>query len=179
MSYALVINNAVTAEQGALPDSARRLDTQQWVLGLPAAGVTLQHACGWYAVTDVAKPADTPTVTTDRSLTLVAGVPTVTWTSRPKTQAEIDSATAAANQATIQTQAQGALATNTTALGLPDPTPGNTTYLAIGSPTNVQVTAQVRALTQQNNALSAQVVALTQQNNKLIRLALGLFDSTS
>lgn len=56
------------------------------------------------------------------------------------------------NQATIAQQAQGALATNNT-------------YLGLASPTNAQVAAQVKAL--------------TQQNNRLIRLALGLFDGTS
>lgn len=48
--------------------------------------------------------------------------------------------TRTANQSTIIRQAQGALTTNTT-------------YLAIGSPSNAQVVAQVRALTQQNNRI--------------------------
>lgn len=51
------------------------------------------------------------------------------------------------NQATLQSQAAGAIA-------------NNATYLAIGSPTNAQVVAQVRAL--------------TQQNNKIIRVLLGV-----
>ena len=87
--------------------------------------------------------------------------------------------TLTSNQITLRQQAQAALATNAAALALPDPTPNNTTYLAIGSPSNAQVVAQVRALTQQNNALVAQVTALTQQNNKLIRLALSQFDATT
>lgn len=44
------------------------------------------------------------------------------------------------NQATIMRQAQGALT-------------ANATYLAAGQPTNAQVVAQVRALTQQNNRI--------------------------
>jgi hypothetical protein len=100
VSYALVTSGTVQSE-GGLPASARRLDTQEWVMGLATAPVNLQQATGWYLVKDVAKPADTQTNTTDRSVTLVAGVPTVTWTSRPKTQAEIDAATATTNNAAI------------------------------------------------------------------------------
>lgn len=66
--------------------------------------------------------------------------------------AAVLAATAAANQATIQQQAAAAL-TN------------NVAYLAIGSPTNAQVVAQVAAMTRQLDAL--------------IRLALGKFDATS
>ncbi len=84
-----------------------------------------------------------------------------------------------ANLLLLRTQAQAALATNTTALGLPDPTAGNNTFNAIASPTQAQTLAQVKSLTTQNNALYAQVIALTKQNNKLIRLALGLFDDVS
>ena len=59
---------------------------------------------------------------------------------------------AVTNQRTLQDQAQTALATNRT-------------YLAISSPTNAQVAAQVRALTQEVQAL--------------IRLALNQFDGTN
>ena len=48
--------------------------------------------------------------------------------------------TAATNAAIIRTQAQNALA-------------NNTTYLAIGTPTNAQVVAQVQALTRQSNGV--------------------------
>jgi hypothetical protein len=61
-------------------------------------------------------------------------------------------ATQGANQATLRTQAQAALA-------------GNRTYLGLASPSNVQVAVQVKALTQQIQAL--------------IRLALSQFDATS
>lgn len=66
---------------------------------------------------------------------------------RPLTAAEIADLTAQgtegarlANLATIAEQAGAALA-------------ANSTYLAIGSPINAQVAAQIRALTQQNNKI--------------------------
>jgi hypothetical protein len=102
VSYALVIANAIQSEHARLPDSARRLDTGEWVMGLRQYGtVAQQQACGYFAVADVARPADTATHTTDRSLTLAVGVPTVTWTSRPWTPAELASRTAAANLAAL------------------------------------------------------------------------------
>lgn len=152
MSFVLVVNNAVTEERGALPDSARRQDNQQWVLGLPAATVALQQACGYFAVTDAARPADTATLTTDRTVQKVGSTWTVVWVSRNKTAQEIANATANTNQATIISQAQGALTTNAT-------------YIALASPTTAQNTAQIKAL--------------SQQVDKLIRLALGLFDATT
>lgn len=151
MSYALVIGNAIQSE-GSLPSSARRLDTDQWVLGLPDASVSLQRACGWYVVAETARPADTATLTTDRSLTLVGGVPTVTWTSRNKTAQEIADTTGITNRATLVSQADGALATNTT-------------YIALASPSTAQNTAQIKAL--------------SQQMNKVIRLVIGKLDGTT
>lgn len=71
--------------------------------GLVTASVSLQQVCGYFLVTEVVRPADTPTNTTDRSLTLVGNVPTVTWTSRAKTQAEIDAATVDTNRSAIIT----------------------------------------------------------------------------
>lgn len=60
--------------------------------------------------------------------------------------------TPAANQQTLQQQAQTALV-------------NNRTYLALASPTTAQNTAQVKALTQQHQAL--------------IRMALNQFDATN
>jgi hypothetical protein len=54
--------------------------------------------------------------------------------------AEVLALASVANKATLQQQATTARA-------------NNATYLAIASPTNAQVAAQVRALTQQNNAI--------------------------
>lgn len=62
---------------------------------------------GWYPVTDTPRPTDTELQTHERSVQLVAGVPTVVWTPRPWTPEEL--ATRAAQQ--VQEQ----LATDTTA----------------------------------------------------------------
>lgn len=83
-----------------------------------------------------------------------------------------------AARAILYGKAQQALTTNANALALPDPTAGNNTFLALSSPTNAQTLAQVRALTNQMNAMYAASVASIRQRNALIRLALSLLDST-
>lgn len=63
---------------------------------------------GIYEVVQVARPADTDTTTHDRTVELVDGVPTVVWTQRAKTQAELDAeaeAAAAAERAFVLEQA--------------------------------------------------------------------------
>ena len=89
MTYALVTDDTIQ-QIGGLPKSARRLDNDAWVMGLANASTEAQQACGWYAVTDTARPGDTDTTTFDRSIELVAGVPTVVWTERDKTEAELN-----------------------------------------------------------------------------------------
>lgn len=94
-------------------------------------------------------------------------------------------------QVTLQLRALNAIHTNIDALALPDPTAANNAYLghaAIpgGTLTTAQLSSivrtlsdQVDALTRQNNALIAQTRALTRQNTTLIRLLLGVTDSTA
>jgi hypothetical protein len=150
MTYALVIDNAIQSI-GALPRAARRLDDGAWVLGLRDYGtVETQQACGYFAVVDAAKPADTATTTHDRTVELLEGVPTVVWTERNKTPDELAAETATMNRTTIEQQAATALT-------------DNATFLALGTPTQAQVLAQVRALTRQTNGL--------------IRLVLGQLDA--
>lgn len=110
MTYAFV-TDATIQSLGRLPNSARRLDTGQWVMGLGTAPVGLQQACGWFEVVDTPRPADTATTTHDRSVELVNGTPTVVWTERPKTQAELDAEAAADRQRTRQVNVEQAVAT--------------------------------------------------------------------
>lgn len=84
-----------------------------------------------------------------------------------------------ANRGALAQRAATALQNNKAFLALNDPTAGNNAYLALPTPTNAQVVAQVRALTQQNNALVAQARAITKQVDALIRLALGQVDDVS
>lgn len=152
MTFAQVTNNAITMVLGRIPNAAQRLDTRAWVL--PESGVwstAEAAACGWFPVVDVARPADTATTTHDRSVELVATVPTVVWTPRLWTTAELAARTAQTNGTTIRTQAATALGTNTA-------------FLTFGAPTNAQIVAQVRALTRQTNGL--------------IRLAINALDAT-
>lgn len=150
--YALVVTNTIQALATRLPNSARRLDTGAWVMGLATATVALQQATGWYAVVDVAKPADTQTHTHDRTITLVGGIPTETWTQRLWTAEELAARTADTNAATIRSRAETALT-------------ANAAFLAIGpAPTNVQVRDHV--------------ILMTKECTGLIRLVLDKLDST-
>jgi hypothetical protein len=99
-------------------------------------------ACGWLAVADTARPADTPTQTTDRFVELVAGQPTVVWHVRNWTPDELTARARDANRdiLTALTKAQTALTTNST-------------FLALGTPTNAQAVTQTRALTRQINGV--------------------------
>lgn len=164
MSYALVTDGSIKSE-GGLPASARRLDTDQWLMpngGLTNASTAEQQACGYYLVTDTARPDDTATKTSDRSLTLVAGVPTVTWTQRDKTADEITAATASTNHDTLLTQAVTAMAT---LQGYIDQSP-----VTVGSLAQAQTVC--RGL-QQAVQFEAQVL------RRLIRLAANQLDGSS
>ena len=111
MTYAQVTDNTITTVAGRLPNAARRLDSRAWVLGFPTAPVELQEACGWFPVVDVARPADTPTTTFDRTVELVDGVPTVVWTQRAWTVDELAARTAAAESTVRRTDLQAAVTT--------------------------------------------------------------------
>ena len=74
--------------------------------------------------------------------------------------------TKVANKATLLSQAQAAIATNTAAIAV------DRTALAVASPTNAQVVAFVKMLAQRDIDVSLQL-------NAIIRLILGLLDGTA
>ncbi|MFN2591704.1 MAG: hypothetical protein ABR532_02590 [Candidatus Dormibacteria bacterium] len=82
----------------------------------------------------------------------------------PAEQTAYDAAVAAAPAVEAATQTRRANAATLRQRAL-DAITGNLAYLALSPPSNAQVVAQVRALTQQQNAL--------------IRVVLGAFDATS
>lgn len=110
MAYALVDNGQIESV-GGMPTAARRQDTGEWVLALRDAPVSFQHATGWFEIVDTVRPDDTPTTTHDRTVELVAGTPTVVWTERDKTAAEIQAETDEADREQKRTNYQGAVAT--------------------------------------------------------------------
>lgn len=146
MSYAFVQGS--TATGGGLPPSARRLDSGQWVMGLASAPVELVEACGWFVIAPTAPPSfNAATQKLVESLTVVAGRPVQAWTVVALNAAELTEVARNSTATTLETQARNAVAVNTT-------------YLAIGSPSNAQVVAQVRALTQQSSAVIRRLLAL-------------------
>jgi rhamnose utilization protein RhaD (predicted bifunctional aldolase and dehydrogenase) len=96
MKYAQVIDGKIETV-GRLPESGEELVGKAWVMGLSNASVAKQEACGWFVLNDDAvRPADTAEESSDRTIELVNGRPTVVFTARPKTDAEL---TADAEQA--------------------------------------------------------------------------------
>jgi len=98
MTYALVQNDTI-AQTGGLPETWWD-GTRYWDLR-PMTSPDLA-ALGWHEVVDTPRPADTATDTHERSIVLVNGVPTVTWTARPWTTEELAARTAAANGQTLR-----------------------------------------------------------------------------
>jgi hypothetical protein len=91
MQYALVINDAIEAV-GRLPKGADA--DGQWIEPLT---VDNAHQAGWFPVVEVARPVSTDTDWT-RTVELVNGTPTVVWTARAWTQAELDAQAAEAER---------------------------------------------------------------------------------
>lgn len=87
MRYVQVIDGTIQMV-GRLPASARRLDTGQWVMGLPDADPTLREACGWLPLVDPGRPDPALDEVVTRDVALVDGIPTVVWGTRPKTDEE-------------------------------------------------------------------------------------------
>lgn len=96
MLYAKILNNTISR---IVPDIVHFDDGRWWDFrdGLPA------DALLWKTLVVEPRPADTATHTYDESIILQAGIPTVVWIQRPKTQAEIDAAIAAENKSNLTT----------------------------------------------------------------------------
>jgi hypothetical protein len=122
MIFAKIIDG--TIEIGRLPGSARRLNDGRWVMDL--SDREEREACGWFEVIQTARPSDTAETTSDRTIALVAGIPTVVWTVRPKTQAELDSDTQQAERKSEDDQARQMVTALRDYLALEAPTAGQT-----------------------------------------------------
>ena len=111
MSFAKVIDTSITKLATRLPETAQRLDNDAWVLALRTADVATQEACGWHVVVEETRPADPDYLTTySSSVALVDGVPTRTWTERPKRDSELYPSAEAAAKVTAELAAQKAVA---------------------------------------------------------------------
>ena len=90
MSYALVLNGSLVAVRNPGRTEPKLSDGRP--LGAPDGVWTdeLAALCGFVPIVETARPADTATDTTDRTVQLVNGVPTVVWVTRAKTPAELN-----------------------------------------------------------------------------------------
>lgn len=174
MTYALIDDDAIAVDQNGRQIEQPRLPdlvhdgTRWWDLrGLDTeTAEPLAELAGWLPVTPVARPADTASVTYTRSLTLVAGVPTETWTQRNKTAEEIANETAAANSATLRSNPETQIAEMVAAL---------TALTAVRQRTNNDINANPAAALK--DALQ-EILTITRRVIRLARLDLGVLDST-
>ena len=119
----------------------RRTDTGAWVTPLDGQWSPDDlTACGFVQITPGVRPDDTPTHTSERSLTRDGDTVQEVWTVVPKSADTLAAQTQDTNRGTIEDRLRQALA-------------GNATYLAIATPTAAQTTAQAKALTRQVSAL--------------------------
>jgi hypothetical protein len=100
--YAIVVDDAIF-QVGSRPKAWRNHP------GLPYATDEQLAALGILPVVNTEQPANTATHTTERSVDLVAGVPTVVWTSRPWTADELATRTRDANDLTMRAEVDQAL----------------------------------------------------------------------
>lgn len=88
MSYALVDNGTIVAVRHPGRTEPKLSDGRP--LGAPNGIWTdeLAALCGFVPIVETDRPADTDTHTTDRTVEMVNGAPSVVWVSRPKTDDE-------------------------------------------------------------------------------------------
>ena len=164
--HALIIDGQIEAV-GTLPASARRLDTDDWVMGLDTAPPELVAATGWLEVDDTPRPDDTATTTHDRSVELVDGTPTVVWTERDKTADELAAAQQAENYSVVDQAITDAIAELDTLAKYPAmPTVPDSTLPAIpaGTLTTAVLSDAVRVLRAECLTLRQVIVALRNES---------------
>jgi len=112
------------------------------LLGPPETGWTdeLAALCGFVEVAETVPPTPTSAQVAVSTVTLPGGVPTRTWTLRPKTTAELDADKSGTNRSTLTDAARTVYV-------------ANRNFLALTTPTNAEVLAQVRRLTRTMQAL--------------------------
>lgn len=167
MSYVRVIDAAIAPDtETSQPRDLRRLDDGGVVLWSIYITAEQLAACGWFEVVAVARPADTATHTFDRTLTLVAGVPTETWVQRPKTAPEVAAATATANDATLRSNPQTHIDVLVASLA---------TLQTLVNRTNADINANPAAAIKD---VARELMAAERRLVRLFRLTLGVLDST-
>jgi hypothetical protein len=92
--YAIVVDDTIL-KVGSRPKAWRNHTGLQYATDEQLAAI------GILPVVDVERPADTATHTTERSVELVAGVPTVVWTTRAWTADELTDRARAVNAASL------------------------------------------------------------------------------
>lgn len=168
--FAHVVNGKIR-RVGSMPPSARRLDSNDWVLGLGSASAKTLAACGWFDVVESVKPDDTDTHTFDRSVEMVGGVPTVVWVERPWTTAELSAIADRANRSAIDDAITAAI-DELDRITSADPVPA----VPSGTLTTAQLSGVVRAMrgSVQQNREGVQRVARTLKHT--VRMVRGDFD---
>jgi hypothetical protein len=123
--YALIIDGKIQSV-GNLPNSARRLDNGNWVMGLATASDALKAACGYRAVIDNRPQYDEATQVLERGDVFLSDptTPVVAYTIRAKTAEELaaeadasarDAAGVRVGQAVAWLRSHAQTARNTTA----------------------------------------------------------------
>lgn len=136
-------------------------------------------APGWAVVTEVSRPADTATTTSDLAYQVVAGVPTQVWTVRPWTPEELSARAAEVVRTQMTADATAdlnklnqAIADLATLLG-DETTPGSIKKI-IGPTTAVAGTDSLRAIKAQTNAAITTAASI----NGLVKLLIDLAQAT-
>lgn len=146
MSYARIVNNVIT--EFGLPNSARRLDTNEWVMGLNESFCpeSLRAACGFFVIDESAiQPPNTTTTFFLATYEVNTGRPVLVWVETPKEPEQITKESREFNLEGLLLQARNAII-------------DNNAFLADNNVNNAEAVAQIQRLTQQNNRIIRVIV---------------------